>query len=299
MTLTLRKSRIKLSKGQLFWREIGQGQAVVFLHGTLTDGKEWIPTIEHIKNQFHCFVPDLLGMGDSGKPKCSYSIQLEVDCLEEYFHSLRIHQFYLVGHGLGAWVAASYVLRHPQHVMGLILITPEGVKPVGCSNPWQAGKWLITCPSLLVGILKIIYPIMRMLGSVKEIPKWLVLRKKLRRLPVAKQLLCQRKWREIAGELLQERLGELVVPTLVLVNPLDEPNNVAMAQLYAELIPEAEIKELSFPDPNLLSQESSGIKNHILDFLTGKGLGTEYIPVLQICPHSPTPSPKMNEGELD
>ncbi len=267
MILTLRNSRIKLSHGQIFWREIGQGRAIVFLHGAWTDSGEWLPIIQPLGEQFHCFAPDLLGFGDSEQPNSHYSIQLEVECLAEYFDALKIRQVCLVGHGLGAWVAVSYAISHPDHVDGLVLIAPEGVQPDDYPNPWQMGRWLIARPPLLVWALQLVYPLMRLLGLGDEIQKLLTLRRQLRRSPVATELLCQRRWTEIRAELVEERLPWLKLPTLVMVSPSDQPSQLAMAQTYAQLLPNGKLECPDSPDPALLATMPTAIAEQISRFM--------------------------------
>jgi haloalkane dehalogenase len=87
--IPLRNSRIKLSQGQIFWHEVGQGTAIVFLHGSTDDSSQWLSVIEHLSEDYHCFAPDLLGFGESERPNVHYSIDLEVECLADLLEALR------------------------------------------------------------------------------------------------------------------------------------------------------------------------------------------------------------------
>jgi hypothetical protein len=48
MNNLFRNSRRKLSQGLLFWREIGNGIPVVFLHGAWNDSSEWVAVMESL-----------------------------------------------------------------------------------------------------------------------------------------------------------------------------------------------------------------------------------------------------------
>ncbi|MER3588832.1 MAG: alpha/beta hydrolase, partial [Mastigocladus sp. ERB_26_1] len=48
MNNLFRNSRRKLSQGLLFWREIGNGIPVVFLHGAWNDSSEWVAIMESL-----------------------------------------------------------------------------------------------------------------------------------------------------------------------------------------------------------------------------------------------------------
>jgi pimeloyl-ACP methyl ester carboxylesterase len=150
MTLPVRNSRIRLSQGQLFCREIGDGKAVLFLHGSWRDGSQWLSVMEQLGSKQHCFAPDLLGCGDSEHPKINYSIELLVESLAEYLDAAKVRDVWLVGHEVGGWVAAGYALRYPAQVKGLVLIGAEGVNVEGASTARLTLAFAIAishCPS--------------------------------------------------------------------------------------------------------------------------------------------------------
>jgi abhydrolase domain-containing protein 5 len=50
-----------------------------------------------------------------------------LDSLDEWRRAQGLSRFVLVGHSLGGYLAASYALRHPEHVSHLVLVGPAGV----------------------------------------------------------------------------------------------------------------------------------------------------------------------------
>lgn len=242
MNLPLRNSRIRLPLGQVFWREVGQGPILVFLHGSWHDSSQWLPIIEYLSQDYHCFAPDLLGFGESEKPKLHYSIQLEVDCLLEYLEALHLPQVYLIGHSLGGWIAASYALNNLPNVQGLVLLSPEGVQVEGqpLSSWWD--RWLFGRPPITYSILRSLLPLAQLFGRHKSIQKALQWQQQLNKSPIASQLLFRRRRSEIQAELLQERLNWLKVPTLILQGGKDTPSAIARSQTYAEHTPQAQLK---------------------------------------------------------
>jgi pimeloyl-ACP methyl ester carboxylesterase len=242
MNLPVRNSRIKLPLGQVFWREVGQGPILVFLHGSWSDGSQWLPVIDHLSQDYHCFSLDLLGFGDSEQPKLHYSIQLQVECLFEYLEALHIPQVYLIGYSLGGWIAASYALKYLDRVSGVVLLAPEGVQVEGQRENWQRTRWLIGRPPIAYGILRSLLPLARLVGRHKPIEQALRRREQLKCSPTACQLLFQRRWSEIQAELLEEQLDWLTVPTLIVQGKNDTAEAIARSRTYAEKTPNAQLR---------------------------------------------------------
>lgn len=267
MTLPLRNSRIKLSLGQVFWREVGQGTSLVFIHGSWSDSSQWLLTIDHLSQDYHCLAPDLLGFGDSEQPKLHYSIQLEVECLTEYLEALHLPSVYLIGHSLGGWIAASYALKYSDRVRGLVLIAPEGVQAEGYGGNWRWARWLVGRPPIAHTFLRAIYPLARLFGRHKGIEQALRQRQQLLSSPAACRILFQRRRAELQAEILQEQLEWLNVPTLILQGEKDSPGAIACSKTYASKSPDAQLQLIDNGGHDLPEALPDLVAKHIHDFV--------------------------------
>lgn len=265
MTLPIRNSRIRLSQGQLFGRETGQGSPVVFLHGSWGDGSQWLSVMPDLSHQYHCIAPDLLGFGDSERPKIHYSVELQVECLTEYLEALKFRQFHLVGYEVGGWIAASYSLRFPNQIKSLILLNAEGVEAAGSCRRWRLARWLMRQPPLFYWFLRLVDPLLRCAGQV-ALQSPLAQHRQLQRSPVACQLLFRRRAAEIRAEWLQDRVNWLKFPVLILQGERDRSTNLARNQIYAQA-PQAILQYIAGADHNFLQTHADKTAEHILHFL--------------------------------
>lgn len=241
MPLPIRNLRMRLSQGHLFWREVGQGKAVIFLHGAWDDGNQWLPVMELLSQRYHCIAPDLLGFGESERPKLHYSIELQVECLSELLDTLKLRQVYLVGESVGAWIAASYALRLPDQVKGLVLLSPEGIP--AATDRWHWQRWLTRQPPILYWGLRSLLPLARLFKQSAGIEQLLQLRRQLYRSPTACKLLFRRRQSEIQAELLHpDRLQWLKLPILLLQDQT-EVNSIAF-QAFVNQAPQARLYQL-------------------------------------------------------
>lgn len=262
----LRNTRLLLSQGKIFWREVGVGPDLVFLHGSWHDSNQWLPIIENLSKDNHCLAPDLLGFGDSEFPNVHHSIDLATDCLAEYLDALKLEKVYLVAHSLGAWVAASYALKHLDRVKGLILIAPEGVEVPSTKGRRLWARVLGNPLFLPVWLLRSLFPVARLLGLGKQLKSQLQLRLKMRFSPTANHLLFRRRWAEIEAELLTEHLSYLKVPTLILQGSEDSQIALSMSEAYADLAPMAKLQLIEESNNNLVEEKPEAIAQYIRDF---------------------------------
>ncbi|NER39656.1 MAG: alpha/beta hydrolase [Oscillatoria sp. SIO1A7] len=246
MPLHFHNSRIKLSQGTIFWREVGYGPAIVFLHGSQSDSNQWVSVMERLATQYRCFAPDLLGFGDSERPNSlHYSINLEVECLAEYMEALSLESVYLVAHSLGAWVAASYALKNLEKVAALVLLEPEGVRAEVKQKTPMGHRWLTWARLIIYIVLRSLYPLAAALRLGKPIERSLSKLRSLQQNPVASQLLFKRRPAEIESELLNDRLPLLELPALILQGEGDMPAIAARCETLVELAPQAKLQVIS------------------------------------------------------
>lgn len=267
---SVRASRRQFSKGKLFWREVGQGEALIFLHGSWQESSQWLPLMERLGSDFHCLAPDLLGFGDSEKPEHHYSIALEVECLAEYLETLGLQRVYLVGHSLGGWIATSFALKHWEQVQGLVLIAPEGVEPSDLSGRWLGFRLLWGRVSAIASLLKRLRPVAKFIGLHRPLQRSLQWRQNLLQSPVAAQLLFQRRRAERTAELLQEQLPWLKVPALVLYGTQDAKAEKLLAQTYAELIPDATLEALPGTSQDLVEAQADQVVERLQTWLQAR-----------------------------
>lgn len=267
MDTLFRNSRRKLSQGLLFWREVGAEIPVIFLHGAWNDSSEWLSVMESLAENFHCFAPDLLGFGESENPNIHHSIDLQVECLAEFLQAVKLEKVYLVGHSLGGWIAASYALKYPENVNGMVLLAPEGVEIAGQEEYFRKMRRLLNYSPLVVKLLRSLITLTKILGWHEKITQDLQLRQDLLRYPIACQLLFKRRQAEIEAESLQKRLYMIEVPTLILQGGQDRPDALAKSQVYSQLIPKVELKIIPHAGNDLPQSCAGDIAMDIREFI--------------------------------
>lgn len=102
-------------------REVGAGPAVVFLHGNPTSSRVWRDVLPRVARRGRCLAPDLIGMGDSGKPDVAYRFADHARYLDAWFDALDLRDVILVGYDWGGALAMDWATRHPDRVRGLVL----------------------------------------------------------------------------------------------------------------------------------------------------------------------------------
>lgn len=109
----------------LHYKKTGHGPVVVLIHGFLLSLDYWHDVQHDLEKHYTVVSVDLLGFGHSPKPrKSQYTLQEQVHHLHEALSSLNITECILVGHSMGAVVAASYANHYPKQINKLLLYMP-------------------------------------------------------------------------------------------------------------------------------------------------------------------------------
>lgn len=127
---TMRERTVNVQGLQLSVCEWGplNGPTVVVVHGLLDHGGAWeTVALELATAGYHVIAPDLRGHGHSEHIGAGGSYQLLdfVADIDGILYDLATRPVTLVGHSMGATVAAFYATARPQQVTGLILVEPQ------------------------------------------------------------------------------------------------------------------------------------------------------------------------------
>jgi haloalkane dehalogenase len=117
-------------RSTIFYREVGTGTVpTILLHGNPTSSYLWRNILPTVGESGRCLAPDLIGMGDSGKPDIAYTFDDHARYLDAWFDALALDQVVLIGHDWGGALAFDWAARHPGRVRG-IAFTETIMKPM-------------------------------------------------------------------------------------------------------------------------------------------------------------------------
>ena len=122
----------------MFHQELGTGHPIVFLHGNPTSSHLWrhiMPAVSAGRR----LAPDLIGMGESGKPDLAYTFDDHARYLDAWFDALGLDEIVLVGHDWGGALAFDWAARHPARVRGLAFMETI-VKPMTWEEFPEGGR---------------------------------------------------------------------------------------------------------------------------------------------------------------
>ncbi|MFB4278140.1 MULTISPECIES: haloalkane dehalogenase [unclassified Nonomuraea] len=122
------------------YRELGEGAPIVLLHGNPTSSHLWRDVMPAI-GRGRRLAPDLIGMGESGKPAVAYTFADHARYLDAWFDALDLDDVLLVGHDWGGALAFDWASRHPGRVRG-IAFTEAVVKPMTWEEFPEGGREL-------------------------------------------------------------------------------------------------------------------------------------------------------------
>ena len=108
---------------------MGQGPALLLLHGLGCDHTTWSPVIEDLSRHFTVIAPDLLGHGVSAKPRADYSVGGYANGMRDLLTVLDIDKVTVVGHSFGGGIAMQFAYQFPERTERMILVAPGGLGP--------------------------------------------------------------------------------------------------------------------------------------------------------------------------
>ncbi len=116
----------------LYYREKGDKEPFILLHGNGEDGTYFKYQIEYFSDRYRMFALDTRGHGKSKRGDAPFTIKQFAKDLNVFMDNLGIERAIILGFSDGANIAMEFVLKYPHKVKALILnagnLNPKGVK---------------------------------------------------------------------------------------------------------------------------------------------------------------------------
>jgi len=118
------KHHVQTSFGEIAYLATGRDDRppVLFVHGIPTSSYLWRHVLRFLQDDFRCFAPDLMGLGDTVVPADgAFHMDAQAEMLVEFMEKMGHRQFALVCHDQGGAAAQIIAARMPQRVSCLVL----------------------------------------------------------------------------------------------------------------------------------------------------------------------------------
>jgi pimeloyl-ACP methyl ester carboxylesterase len=109
------------------YRSAGSGPAIVLVHGITSTSATWERVMPYLATRFTVIAPDLLGHGQSAKPRGDYSLGAYASGVRDLMVSLGHDRATFVGHSLGGGVVMQLAYQFPERCERLVLVDSGGL----------------------------------------------------------------------------------------------------------------------------------------------------------------------------
>lgn len=109
------------------YRTAGEGPVILLIHGITGDSRQWNEVIPQLADHYTVLAPDLLGHGQSAKPRGDYSLGAYAVSLRDLLIVLGHRRATVVGHSLGGGIAMQFSYEYPVFCERLVLVDSGGL----------------------------------------------------------------------------------------------------------------------------------------------------------------------------
>ena len=122
-------SYLELHGERIAYRDAGAGETLLLIHGMAGSSATWRAVIPELAKRYRVVAPDLLGHGESDKPRGDYSLGAFAAWLRDLLDELGISRATVIGQSLGGGVAMQFAYQHRDYCQRLVLISSGGLGP--------------------------------------------------------------------------------------------------------------------------------------------------------------------------
>ena len=109
------------------YRLEGSGPVIVLVHGITSSSATWDQVMPTLAEHYTVIAPDLLGHGQSAKPRGDYSLGAYASGIRDLLVALGQERATFIGHSLGGGVAMQLSYQFPELCERLALVDSGGL----------------------------------------------------------------------------------------------------------------------------------------------------------------------------
>jgi len=249
----------------IYYEVDGSGPPVVLIHGALSDARIWDPQVAALTTRFTVVRFDQRGFGRSTLPPTPYRSHED---FHRVFEALGLDRPHLVASSMGGRFAVDYAVAFPDGLSSLV-VHPGGLSGYDYQDP-----------AALEGPAAVARAVAR--GDLAEAMRLVLELEPMRRAaadPAVRERLetqiRDHAWRSFqepdpwldAETPVTEHLGEIMVPTLVIIGAHDIPDHHRQARLLADGVPDARLVVIPDASHMVYMEQPDLFNNAVVEFL--------------------------------
>lgn len=141
---------IELTQGTIHYRDTGEGDVLLFVHGLIVDGTIWHDVVTQLAGTYRCIVPDLpLGAHPQAmNPDTDLSPSGIARLIGDFIEALELEQVTLIGNDTGSALCQVLAASRPDRLARLVL-TPGGSYNEFPPPVFTGGNMLARVPGII------------------------------------------------------------------------------------------------------------------------------------------------------
>jgi len=126
----MKLEHVSIHGHRVAFRSAGSGPVILLIHGMAGSSTTWQHVIPALAQRFTVVAPDLLGHGESGKPRRGeYALGAHANLLRDLLNVLGHERATFVGQSFGGGVAMQLAYQFPERCERLALVSSGGLGP--------------------------------------------------------------------------------------------------------------------------------------------------------------------------
>jgi pimeloyl-ACP methyl ester carboxylesterase len=140
---------------EIAYRVAGSGPVLLLVHGMAGSSETWNHVIPAFAERYTVVAPDLLGHGESAKPRGDYSLGAHASLLRDLLNTLGYERATCIGQSLGGGIVLQFAYQFPERCERIVLVGSGGlgseVNPLlrALTAPFAESLFSLVCTATL------------------------------------------------------------------------------------------------------------------------------------------------------